>query len=215
MSEAVAEVQTPWQAMFRRLLAEPGPREVVDAAEPEARLDAAVYHDPQRYEAERSQLFRRLPLCLGHADQLREPGSILAREIAGLPLLIVRDASGEIGVFLNACRHRGARLINDDAICRKTSLVCPYHGWTYALDGALAAVPLREAFPTLDRATRGLMRLPSEVRHGLIWAVLDPHLPQPDMARSLGRSMPSWRRSGSVSIIFSARTPSVGPPTGS
>ncbi len=185
MSEAVAELETPWQAMFQRLLAEPGPR--AEAAEPETRLDARVYHDPQRYHAERSHLFRRLPLCLGHADQLREPGSILAREIVGLPLLLVRDAQGEIGVFLNACRHRGARLVAEDSsTCQKSSLVCPYHGWTYALDGTLVAVPLREAFPTLDRAERGLMRLPSTVRHGLIWAVLDPQLPEPDIARYLG-----------------------------
>ena len=115
------------------------------------------------------------PLCLGHADQLREPGSLIARDLVGLPLLLVRDRQGEIGVFLNVCRHRGARLVaGEDEVCVRGGLTCPYHGWTYDLGGALRGVPAAEAFPTLDKSTRGLRRLPSTVRHGLIWAILDP-----------------------------------------
>lgn len=175
---------TPWHAMFQHLLATPP----CGAAMAEATLDAAVYHDPDRFQAERTRLFRRLPLCLGHADQLRDPGDMLARDIAGVPVLAIRDAAGEIGVFINACRHRGARLLGDtDAVCRKSSLTCRYHGWTYDLSGALTALPRRDAFPNLDRATRGLRRLPATVRHGLIWVVLDPARAEPpDMAGYLG-----------------------------
>src|SRR4051794_19406340 len=105
---------TLWDGMFRRLLAEPERREAPERDATTALLPAAVYQDPQRFEAERDQLFRRLPLCLGHVDQLREPGSMLAREVIGVPLLLIRDAGENIGVFLNACRHRGARLLRED-----------------------------------------------------------------------------------------------------
>lgn len=178
----------PWRQMFQRLAAEQGRRDSGEWDRTESDLDAAIYHDPARYEAEQRQLFRRLPLCLGHEDQLRQPGSMLARDVAGVPLLIIRGADGAIRVFLNICRHRGARLVGgDDVTCGHASLSCRYHGWTYDLTGALVGVPRREAFPTLDRATRGLRRLPATVRHGLIWAVLDHRQQEmPDMAGYLG-----------------------------
>ena len=146
-----------------------------DGAADQATLDPAIYCDPDRFERERERLFRRLPLCLGHADQLAEPGSVLAREFCGVPVLMTRARDGAVRVFLNVCRHRGARLVaGEDAPCRRQSLVCPYHGWTYRLDGGLAGVPRREAFPSLEPHRLGLRELPSAVRHGLVWAVLDP-----------------------------------------
>ena len=174
--------------MFQRLLAAPDRQPDTVDAPVSAPLDAAVYHDPAWFQSERAQLFRRLPLCLGHADQLREPGATLARDIAGIPLLAIRDAKGEIGVFINACRHRGARLLaTENTVCRLSSLTCRYHGWTYDLSGALTALPRRDAFPDLDRATRGLRRLPATIRHGLIWVVLDPAREAPPaMAAYLG-----------------------------
>lgn len=66
------------------------------------------------------------------------------------------------------------------------SVSCPYHAWTYDLSGALRVVPNAEAFPTLDKATRGLRRLPATVRHGLIWAILDPKASVIDVAGFLG-----------------------------
>lgn len=168
MNEALAR-------LFQRMLEEIDQPESVEWDAVESTLDPAVYVDPGVHAREIERIFRRLPLCLGHADQLREPGSMIARDIIGLPLLLVRDRQGEINVLLNVCRHRGARLLaGEDAVCRRASLSCPYHAWTYDLDGALRGVPGSEAFPTLDKSSRGLRRLPSTVRHGLIWAILDP-----------------------------------------
>jgi glycine betaine catabolism A len=178
----------PWHGLFHRLASGQDRRSSSKRELTETTLSSAVYTDPARYQTEQALLFRRMPLCLGHIDQLSEPGSVLAREIGGLPLLLVRDRDGSIGVFLNSCRHRGARLVTEDGVlCQRSSLSCLYHGWTYDLSGALVSVPRREAFPTLDMATRGLRRLPSTVRHGLIWAVLDPApADAPDMADYLG-----------------------------
>jgi phenylpropionate dioxygenase-like ring-hydroxylating dioxygenase large terminal subunit len=155
----------PWHNMFLRLLDEYDSRGSPRWHQGEARLQASVYHGPRRYEAELARVFRRLPLCLGHFGQLPEPGSMLAQEIAGYPLLPIRDTSNSIGLYLNACRHRGARLLYQDGIvCRQSSLTCRYHGRTYDLNGRLAALPRWEAFPSLDRDARGLRRLPCAVK---------------------------------------------------
>jgi glycine betaine catabolism A len=163
--------QKPWQGLFERLLSDwDRPRDIHGE---ETRLASAVYTNPERYRGEVRGLFHRLPLCLGHVDQL-PLGGVLARDLAGLPVLLTRDAEGRVRVLLNACRHRGAKLLaGDQPACRRSSLSCRYHGWTYGLDGGLLSVPRREAFPTLDPHSHGLRQLPSSVRHGLIWVVLD------------------------------------------
>ncbi len=177
----------PLQALFQRLLSEVDSAEGSDWDTTDSLLDARVYSDPEIHRQEVDRIFRRLPLCLGHADQLPEPGSMLARDLLGLPLLLVRDAQGEIHVLLNVCRHRGARLVaGQDTVCRQTGLTCPYHAWRYDLGGALRSVPLAAGFPTLDTTTRSLRRLPSTVRHGLVWAVLDPAQTRIDVPGLLG-----------------------------
>ncbi len=181
----------PLTKLFQRMLDEMALRESVEWDASESTLDPAIYFDPAIHRQEVERIFRRLPLCLGHADQLREPGSMLARDLLGLPLLLVRDRQGALNVFLNVCRHRGARLLaGQDTVCQQSTLSCPYHAWTYDLNGALRVVPNPAAFPSLDKATRHLRRLPATVRHGLIWALLDPQtLTAPDaldMAGFLG-----------------------------
>lgn len=162
------------QRLCQRLIDEAQQPESAEWDPTETELDGAVYSDPGIYRREIERIFRRVPICLGHADQLREPGSLIARDLFGLPLLMVRDRQGEIRVLLNVCRHRGARLIaGEETVCRRTTLTCPYHAWTYELNGNLRGVPGAEGFPTLDKSTRGLRQLPSVVRHGLIWALMD------------------------------------------
>ena len=165
----------PWQDLFERLLAELDRPASPDWQAPGTALDPRIYYDSERFTAERDRLFRRLPLCLGHAGQFAAPGAMLALDLCGTPVLIARGADGELRVFLNVCRHRGARLVTQEGeLCRRRKLVCPYHAWTYGLDGSLTGVPCAEAFPDLDRHSLGLRQLPSTVRHGLIWAMLDP-----------------------------------------
>jgi Rieske 2Fe-2S family protein len=175
-----------WQNIFQRLLGELDGRSSPDWHADEASLDPAIYLDDERFAREQARLFRRFPLCLGPADQLREPGSVMARDICGVPVLMTRTREGTVKVLLNVCRHRGARLVVEEGEpCRRQSLVCPYHGWAYRLDGSLAGVPRAEAFPTLDKHLSSLRELPSAVRHGMIWAMLDPTADLPDMASFL------------------------------
>jgi phenylpropionate dioxygenase-like ring-hydroxylating dioxygenase large terminal subunit len=127
------------------------------------------YGSRERLGREQATLFRRYPIAIAAASELATPGTCLRHDALGLPLVLLADETGEPHCFLNVCRHRGMRLVADDAPCRRKALVCPYHGWTYGLDGALRHVPHAEAFPGLDAGAHGLVALPLERRHGLLW----------------------------------------------
>lgn len=135
-------------------------------------IPVAHYQDPARLSRERQQLFRKLPIPLAATAELGEPGATLVRELDGVSLLLVRDKDGAVRGFKNSCRHRGTRLTQKDCVAK--AFVCPYHGWAYGLDGGLRHVPHLQAFPTLDIATSGLVPVPVQERHGLVWVALDP-----------------------------------------
>lgn len=163
-------------AQFRRLLANVQAR-TCDMLDRPFHIAPSVYCDSGRFALERDRLFRRLPLVLGHESQLSRPGDCLTLDPLGVPLLISRGRDQRIRGFLNVCRHRGVRLVDAPDGQRKSSFVCPYHNWTYDLDGGLKHVPCPEGFPGLDPATRGLTPIPLGVRHGVIWGALDPAAP--------------------------------------
>ena len=135
------------------------------------------YTCPERFALERDRVFMRFPLIVCHESQLPEAGDSLVTDWLGLPTVTMRDREGRIGTFLNVCRHRGMRLVQDEGCTSLRSLVCPYHQWTYGLDGALRNIPVREGFETLDTEKLGLVALPTEVRHGLVWSQATPNEP--------------------------------------
>ncbi|HYI00399.1 aromatic ring-hydroxylating oxygenase subunit alpha [Hyalangium sp.] len=147
--------------------------------EEESRLPVAPYLQPERLEAEQ-RLFRKLPMIVGHASQLAEPGDYLTHDSMGTPLLLCRTASGEVTCFLNVCRHRGTRLVAEAQGRRKQAFVCPYHGWTYDSTGRLRAVPDEVGFPSRPSESVGLVRVPVVERLGLLWVTLEPGGPDVD-----------------------------------
>ena len=133
------------------------------------RIPVSAYTDQAQFEQERQRLFLARPLIIGHETQIPDAGDAIAHDWLGLPLITVRDKSGHIGTFMNVCRHRGMRLVQEQGQTSLRSLVCPYHQWTYGLDGALRNIPRSESFTDIDMAELGLVALPTELRNGLIW----------------------------------------------
>lgn len=137
------------------------------------RSDVQSYLDPGQFARERAAIFRALPAIAVHSSELGEPGAFLHREIAGMPVLLTRDRDGQAHAFLNVCRHRGARLVEEESGC-KNSFTCPYHAWTFGNDGALRGVPHEaQGFPGLDKAQMGLTALPCAERFGWVWVTPD------------------------------------------
>jgi nitrite reductase/ring-hydroxylating ferredoxin subunit len=138
-------------------------------------VPASTYICPERFAAEQG-LFRSYPVVLGPSAMLPEPGMAMTHDGFGAPLMLLRDGRGALRVFLNACRHRGTRLLDAPEPVKEPLVVCPYHAWAYALDGRLKGVPRPETFPGLDKGAMGLVEVPSVEAGGLVWAA--PHRPE-------------------------------------
>ena len=124
------------------------------------------YLSHERFEAE-CALIRRYPTPFCPSAALPEQGSYLARMAAGNPIVVTRDSDGAVRAFMNACRHRGMQVAEGSG-CAK-ALSCPYHGWTYGLDGSLKGIPGQSGFPELDRSEHGLKAVAAIERGGIIY----------------------------------------------
>jgi len=169
MNVATAITPTAGQLALAKKLAEGGQRREAVITH----IEAAAYTDPARFAVEQERLFAKRPLVIAPSALLPDAGMAIPHDGYGKPLLITRDREGVAHVFLNVCRHRGTRLIEGQEMVCAPRLICPYHAWSYSLDGKLLALPRTDAFPGLDKAEFGLKRLPTREAGGLIWFAFD------------------------------------------
>jgi nitrite reductase/ring-hydroxylating ferredoxin subunit len=165
----LADLTGSQQAAIRRI---PSEKDAVNVPLAATRPNA-IFTGRERFEAEQASLFRSHAVPVAVAAVLEEPGSVVAIEAYGKPLLVTRTRADEIRVFINACQHKGAKLVEDCAVHKQGRMVCPYHAWTYGLDGKLIGVARSDMFEGVMKDQRGLKQLPSTVWGGVVYAQLD------------------------------------------
>lgn len=136
-------------------------------------VEGSFYTDQAQWRAE-CRLLENVPAVAAPSAMLREANQYVARTVNNhRRILITRDEAGRAHVFLNACRHRGASIIDDGEGCQKR-FTCPYHNWTYASNGELKGIPFQQGFEGIENRDYGLVELPSEEKYGFVWFLLNP-----------------------------------------
>jgi phenylpropionate dioxygenase-like ring-hydroxylating dioxygenase large terminal subunit len=143
-----------------------------DMADEVIEVPATNYTTPERHAEEVDALFLDHPLLLCLSGALPEPGSYITVDICDTPIVVVRDPDGSVRSFANMCRHRGVRLVDGTGKTRR--ITCPFHAWTYNLEGELVGIPVAEAFDGMCREDKGLIELPVAEGHGLVVGRLRP-----------------------------------------
>lgn len=131
-------------------------------------LPGTDYCSPEIWERERERIFFRHWYYLGRAEGLDEPGDFATFDVAGESIFVVVDNHGGLRGFYNVCRHRGSQLCDDVAGHLRGAIKCPYHSWTYSLDGRLIGTPMVSE-DEIDRSTLGLWRVSVEVWAGFLF----------------------------------------------
>lgn len=139
----------------------------------EARRPASIFTTQARYDREQAEVFRKRAVPITLSVMLPEPGSAMAHDGYGVPLLVTRDREGQVHALLNVCQHKGSKLLKECEPVKGVRLVCPYHAWTFGLDGKLVGVPRLETFVNLNKASRNLKARPTREFGGFIWVMLD------------------------------------------
>jgi len=127
---------------------------------------SSSYLSQERFDAE-VNLIRSSPVPFCPSAMLTETGSYVARTAAGTPIVAVRGKDGVVRAFINACRHRGMSVAKGSG-CKK-AFVCPYHAWTYAMDGSLRGIPGKEGFPGVAMEDNGLVEVGAGEKGGLVY----------------------------------------------
>jgi phenylpropionate dioxygenase-like ring-hydroxylating dioxygenase large terminal subunit len=137
------------------------------------RVKTPMYEDPAIFDAEMEKIFGKCWVWVGHTSEVPDKGSFKLSWVGTQPVIISRDRKGELHVLVNRCRHRAA------TVCeikkgKTSSFQCPYHGWGYALNGDLRAIPYTEGYNVdFDKKNYGLKALRVETFEGMIFATFD------------------------------------------
>ncbi len=143
-------------------------------------LPGHYYTDPGIFAAEQARIFESLWCCAVRSAELAGPGDFRTVQVGAESVLISRARDGGLRAFLNICRHRGARLCTAESGSVKRAFRCPYHAWTYGLDGRLIAAPNLTSMPDIDRVEYGLRPVHLREWLGYAWVNLADEPPSFD-----------------------------------
>ncbi|TMM47183.1 aromatic ring-hydroxylating oxygenase subunit alpha [Qipengyuania marisflavi] len=135
-------------------------------------LPAWTYHDAEFFALEQARIFRPSWQVVCHESDLPAAGDWHTLDYCGESVIVVRGRDAVLRAFTNVCRHRGSRLVDGASGCAR-KLVCPYHAWTYDLDGRLTGVPDSASYPALDRERSGLVPVGMESWNGFVFVRLE------------------------------------------
>ncbi|MFC8850787.1 MULTISPECIES: aromatic ring-hydroxylating dioxygenase subunit alpha [unclassified Micromonospora] len=142
------------------------------------RVDRRAYTDDDLAAQEMTRIFDRCWLYVGHESEVPGPGSYVARDVGGRPVVMARGSDGVIRVFANSCPHRGALICSQPA-GQARSFRCPYHDWTFSNQGDLVGVPIPDGYGQgFRKADFGLARHRSDAYRGFVFATFDPQQPR-------------------------------------
>ena len=132
-------------------------------------LAAKYYLSEDIYQQESEHIFEKSWLCIGSSASVSEPGSWFRVELEGESIIVNRDQEGTLHAFYNVCSHRGTRLCSEESGRFSKYIVCPYHAWSYGLDGSLAAAPHMDDVPCFNRDELSLVKIAFKEWEGQIW----------------------------------------------
>ncbi len=143
-------------------------------------MPKSVYTSAEFATLEQTHIFARDWLCVGRADALQSPGDYLTTEISGEPVIVLRDREGQLRGLSNVCRHRMSTLLEGRGHVR--AITCPYHAWTYNLDGSLRGAPAMTLNEGFCKDAIALPQIRVENWLGWIMVTLNPDAPSPSVA---------------------------------
>ena len=139
-----------------------------------ATLPGSMFSDPGVFAREVQRLFRRTWVCVGRSDEIPAEGDFRTFEVGGSGVLVLRDDQGHLRAYHNVCRHRGTRIVEEESGRGLTVVQCPYHAWTYSLEGALVGAPHMDLAEDFARDTYGLFPVRLEEWRGFLFLNLNP-----------------------------------------
>ncbi|WP_204018809.1 aromatic ring-hydroxylating oxygenase subunit alpha [Sphaerimonospora thailandensis] len=162
-----------------------------EAPERSMSLRSETYTEPPWFEADVRAIFARTWQWICHVEKLKSPGSYVSATVAGMPIAIVRDRDGALRAFYNVCKHRAHELLTGSGTTR--NIVCPYHAWTYSLDGQLKAARRADQMETFDKGEICLDQVRVEEFGGFVYVNLDPGAaPLGEQAGDLAADIARW-----------------------
>jgi carnitine monooxygenase subunit len=169
-------------------------RSPAESDEESVGLPAWIYRDADFFELEKRSIFRTSWQLVCHNNDMPQPGDYHCFDLLGESIVAVRGRDGEVRCFHNVCRHRASRLLDGPKGSCPGRITCPYHAWTYSLEGRLVGVPHRESFRNFDPERHGLAQLEHEIFMGFIFVRLEPGLPSVrDMAAPYADELAAYR----------------------